>query len=191
LLAARPGLAGDLLAAHESLFTLGDNRARFPIFSGETVFALKSWDAARLQAALPAVSPAAGRRDRFTAALAAHRVRWLGWPDHFVPGVFQSRPLEVRLPAEFFPGADAVFQRWLQASHVPFCLRRTPHGYRLDFAPPRRAWLTAAEMTAAPAEFIARLTIGPKFDLGGWLAAWGTDGLFRQATAIFGGENEA
>ncbi len=192
LLAARPDLAGHLLAAHESLFTLGDNRARFPLFSGETVFALKSWDAARLLAALPGVlSPAVGRRDRFTAILAAHQVRWLGWADHFVPGVFQSRPLELRLPAEFFPAAAAIFQRWLQASHVPFCLRRTPRGYRLDFAPPRRAWLTAAEMTTAPAEFIARLTIGPKFDLGELLAAWGGDGLFRQATVIFGGENDA
>ena len=84
-----------------------------------------------------------------------------------------------------------VFQRWLQANHVPFSLRRAPQGYRLDLARPRPTGLAAAAVTVTPAEFIAHLTIGPKFDLAGLLAAWGVDGLFREATAIFGGENDA
>ncbi|MCX6997519.1 MAG: hypothetical protein NTV49_10645 [Kiritimatiellaeota bacterium] len=200
LLAALPKQTDNLRAARESLFTVGANSARFPIFSGETVFALKAWDAAPLRAALgglPAVaslcsgaSPAHRRRTAADPTLSPE-IRWLGGVEPFEPGVFRSRPLELRLPAEFFPRADAVFQRWLLARHVPFSLRRTPRGYRLDLAKPRPSGLAAAEVIAMPAEFIAHLTVGPKFDLGDLLAAWGVDGLFREATVIFGGENDA
>jgi radical SAM superfamily enzyme YgiQ (UPF0313 family) len=52
LLHALPDQAENLLGLREILFTAGDNAARWPVFSGETVFLLKAWDTDKLLSAL-------------------------------------------------------------------------------------------------------------------------------------------
>ena len=49
LLTQYPELADNLLAVRESLFTLRPNVSRFPAVGGETIFALKAWDAKALE----------------------------------------------------------------------------------------------------------------------------------------------
>ncbi len=60
LLAALPDQAENLLSARENLFTVGDHAARWPLFSGETVFAFKAWEPDRLLAALEKSSTGGG-----------------------------------------------------------------------------------------------------------------------------------
>ena len=59
-LALLPHQAENLLAARESLFTVGENAGRFPGWYGETICALTAWDAGALVDALAALPEGSG-----------------------------------------------------------------------------------------------------------------------------------
>lgn len=171
LLAAMPEQAENLLSVREILFTAGDNAARWPLFSGETVFALKAWNVEKLLAALVGCSPGT--------------IRWLGqeFPTLGKDGtpVFQTMAVELRLPAEFFPDAENVFQHWLKDRRIAFSLRRTDRGLSLQLDPKKKTFLATAELERHAAETFLQLTAGPAFDLADYIAAFGEPVLARQA----------
>ena len=174
LLTVLPGQAENLLGVREILFTPSDNAARWPIFSGETIFTLKSWDTAKLLAVL--------------AGFSSEKIRWLGlvFPNlgkDSVP-VFQTLEVELRLSTKFFPAAEYVFQHWLKARRVAFSLRRTDHGLNLQLDPKKKTFLTKAELERHDAETRFLLTAGPAFDLADFIAAFGDPNLARQAEAV-------
>jgi radical SAM superfamily enzyme YgiQ (UPF0313 family) len=174
LLAAQPDQAENLLSVREILFTAGDNAARWPVFSGETIFALKAWDAEQLLAAL--------------AGYSSEKVRWLGqeFPSlgkDSTP-VFQALEIELQLPTEFFPDAENVFQRWLKERRIAFSLRRTEHGLSLQLDPKKKTFLTKAELERHEGETRLNLTAGPAFDLAGFIAAFGDPNLARRADVV-------
>ncbi|MCX7007644.1 MAG: hypothetical protein NTY53_10435, partial [Kiritimatiellaeota bacterium] len=161
----------NLLGVREILFTAGDNAARWPVFSGETIFALKAWDTEELLAGM--------------AGFSSEKVRWLGqeFPSlgkDSAP-VFQALEIELRLPAEFFPDAENIFQRWLKERRIAFSLRRTDRGLNLQLDPKKKTFLTKTELERHDTETVFQLTAGPAFDLAELIAAFGDPNLARRA----------
>lgn len=210
LLAALPDQTENLLGVREILFTAGDNAARWPVFAGETVFALKAWNADKLLAALAESSnysadtlaggSSGSRTSKPTqpqpqelelpppspfAPTPEAPVRWLGqvFPNlgkDSVP-VFQTLEVELRLPAAFFPDAGNVFQGWLKARRIAFNLRRTDRGLSLQLDPKKKNFLATALLEQSPDGVTCHLTAGPAFDLAELMAAFGEPTLARQA----------
>ena len=210
LLAALPDQTDNLLGVREMLFTAGDNAARWPVFSGETVFALKAWNADKLLAALAESSNAsAGSLVGGTSSSRESKPTQLQPPDLELPPVgpfapspetpvhwlgqvvpnlgkdgtplFQALAIELRLPAAFFPDAAQVFQGWLKARRIAFNLRRTDRGLSLQLDPKKKNFLSAALLEQTPTGACFRLTAGPAFDLAELIAAFGDPNLARQA----------
>ena len=172
LLTARPKQTDNLLSVRESLFTSSDNVARWPVFSGETIFALKAWDTNKLLAAL--------------ARFASEKVRWLGqvFPSLGKDSrpIFQALEIELRLPTEFFLDAENIFQHWLKARHIAFSLRRTDRGLSLQLDPKRKTFIAKADLQRHDAETLFHLNVGPAFDLADFFIACGDTNLARQAS---------
>ena len=211
LLAALPDQTQNLLSVRESLFTSGDNAARWPIFSGETIFALKAWDVEKLLAEVAdhrysnrapvggASSPAKPTHPSNHAGLEApptkisdntpvEKIRWLGqeFPSLGKDNtpVFQALEIALRMPIEFFPDAENIFQRWLKARRIAFSLRRTDRGLSLQFDPKKKTFLTIAELERHEVETIINLIAGPVFDLTDFIAAFGDPNLARRAGVV-------
>jgi len=171
LLHALPDQAENLLGLREILFTAGDNAARWPVFSGETIFLLKAWDTDKLLSAL--------------AGFSSEPIRWLGQVAPVLgkdsTPVFQTLDIELRLPAGLFPDAAAVFLSWLRTRRIAFNLRRTDRGLSLQLDPKKKNFLSAALLEQATEGTLLRLTAGPAFDLADFFAASGDPNLARQA----------
>ncbi len=222
LLKALPEQAENLLGVRELLFTSGDHAARWPVFSGETLFTLKAWDTDKLLAALAKSFPCSGNPAtavadrRYSAPLVVgnscfrstpsallpkreqelpptssskpHRSPTILWLGQVYPSlgkdstpVFQALDIELRLPAEFFPDAENVFQRWLKERRLAFSLRRTDRGLSLQLDPKKKTFLSKAELERHNTGTVFQLTTGPAFDLGEFIAAFGDASLARQA----------
>ncbi|TAN38716.1 MAG: hypothetical protein EPN23_01590 [Verrucomicrobia bacterium] len=204
LLAIHPEQTENLLRVRESLFTTNENAERWPIFSGETIFALEAWDAKRLRTILEEnnflVGGSSSSRDArpvvpFTRELElpptkpssvgpTQKIRWLGeiFPNLGKTNtpVFQTLEIALHLPQEFFPDSENVFQRWLKTRRVAFSLRRTEHGLRLELDSKKKAFLAAANLEP----HLFRLTVGPAFDLADFLRAFGEPGRARRASVV-------
>ncbi len=119
LLAAHP-LHVTLLSVRESLFATKGLASRYSGLYGETVFALKAWDAHILGQVLAAGDELPGG------------TRFLGFVDEFTPGVFERMHLHLTLPSEHFPEAGLRLREYLQTEYVPVNIRGTAGGYVLD-----------------------------------------------------------
>lgn len=176
LLVTFPALAEVVLAARESLWTTKDNRRQFGYWHGETVFALKAWDAAALDCLEDAGALAGGGR-------------FLGWmPPDFEPGSFRQATLTLTLPTAHFPEAGPALRRFLQAAYVPVNVQRQGEGgFRFDIPEKARKKrvLLAGEYRQDAEHFAARLVITPKFDLLGYLRAFPGPSREREAEVVW------
>jgi len=165
LLTAWPELTDNLLSAQESLFTARQNRARYPIFHGETVFALRAWDREALRGALVAGGGADG-------------VEFLSLAQGFTPGCFRQARMLITLPLAHFPDAGPRLVAFLRAAYVSTNTRRQGAVYQLDL--PARALKKNVLLEGRYWEegnlFRAELLVS-KFDVGGFLRSLGADGL--------------
>jgi radical SAM superfamily enzyme YgiQ (UPF0313 family) len=170
LLRACPPLVDELLVARESLFTVGDNVDLLgDLPYGEGVFALEGWDEEGIREAL-----AGFEGEGFT---------FLGWAEGFEPGVFRQLALDLTLPVARFPDAGQRLRRFLQDNYVPTNVRREDSGYRFvvpDKALKKKA-LLGGSYEEVGGQFHAHLTVGPKFDLLGYLRSFGERGAYRLA----------
>jgi radical SAM superfamily enzyme YgiQ (UPF0313 family) len=177
LLARYPDLLDNLLSAEESLFTTKDNRRRYANWHGETVFALKAWDAVKLMEVL--------ERDIPVTCLPStvYRLRFLGWVDRFEVGMFARMELALTLPLAHFPDAGPQMRRVLQAAYAPVNIRRTQSGYQFDIPEKtlKKKILFEGEFMQDEATFSARLIVGPKFELLDYLRSFPEPERWREA----------
>lgn len=169
LLARYPELTDNLLSARESLFTVKPNDRRFPCVSGETVFALKAWDATALYQTL---FDAPEHTD--------DGLELVGPAKEFSPGEFQRLHLDIRLPGEFFPKPRARLEEYLRGAYLPYSLRREGEK-RLVFDLSSKALKKKITFGGSIEEweggFLVSLDAGAKFDLGEFLGRFGEKGL--------------
>jgi radical SAM superfamily enzyme YgiQ (UPF0313 family) len=197
LLDGRPELVENLLAVRESLFTVRPNDQRYPAMSGETVFALRAWDAAAVQRAVAETAapflPAAAEM------AAPEGFRILGPAEGFRPGEFTRLGLDVHLPARHFPEPRRTLEAYLRQAYLPYSLRRqgerrAGRGHRrYDFwVPPKgvkKKVILGGYFELGDEGFTARFDVGPRFDLGAFFQAFGDQhgvparDLFRYARA--------
>ncbi len=155
LLQVAPELTENLLSVREALFTVPPNDRRFPVMGGETVFALRAWDAEGLAKVL-------GRL-----ADLGDGVEVLGPAEDFRPGAFSLARVEVFLPGLSFAEGRVALEQHLREAYVPFSLRREGETYVLD-VPPRgqkKKILLGGLLENRPDGFFAVLEVGPKGDL--------------------------
>ena len=203
LLATFPALADTLLAARESLWTTKANRRQFGYWHGETVIALKAWDADALVCLEDAtVTPIRKKLTHHgdtenTESLElsqcpqclsglelANGARFLGWtPPDFEPGQFRQAEMALRLPSVHFPAAGDALRRFLHAAYVPVNARREEVGFRFDIPEKARKKrvLLAGDYRRDATHFAARLVVTPKFDLLGYLRSFAGASREREA----------
>jgi radical SAM superfamily enzyme YgiQ (UPF0313 family) len=170
LLSQHPPWTENLLSASECLFTVRPNDRRFPPLTGETVFALKTWDSGAIANALAADhSP--------TRELGSSRdgsaFDVLGLAEDFEPGVYSQVGLDLVLPARYFSDTRAHLERYLRDAYLPYSLRRISPGLagetRFCFDVPKKGLkkkiLYAGTFSLDERGMHAHLEIGPGFDL--------------------------
>ena len=171
ILTRYPELVDNLLAVRESLFTLHPNARRFPVMSGETVFALKAWDVEALRGTLADSGEHIGVGFEI-----------IGPAEGFTPGVFTRLHLDVHLPGDFFPQPRVHLEQYLRSAYLRYSLRREDIRYHFDL--PRKALkkriLFGGWFEVREDGFFASLDVGPKFDLMAFLHTCGAN-LFRHA----------
>ena len=170
MLSSQPSFVNNLLSARESLFTTKDNRRRYGPFHGETVFALRAWDTDEMLQTL-----LQGRQ--------LGNLVILGLAEGFEPGKLRSMQIDLTLPADHFPSAGEQLRDFLRGAYVPCNLRREGSGYRFDLPPKARKKRVLFDGGFEEAEggFIARLVVGPKFDLLGFLHSFPEPERHRRA----------
>ncbi|MGC9394787.1 MAG: radical SAM protein [Anaerolineae bacterium] len=183
LLARYPDLLDNLLSVEESLFTTKDNRRRYANLHGETVFALKAWDTARLIEILDSeISPPRlpSREDSRT----VYRPPFLGWADAFATGMFTRMELALTLPTMYFPDAGSQLRTFLHAAYAPVNLRREGEGYAFDVPEKalKKKLLFEGEFDQDENTFAARLVVGPKFELLDYLRSFPEPERWREAS---------
>ncbi|MBC7227183.1 MAG: radical SAM protein [Thermoflexales bacterium] len=164
ILASAPELTENLLSVREALFTVPPNSGRFPTLGGETVFALRAWDADALRMALAARS-----------AL-GEGIEVLGPVEDFNPGTFTKAHLVLSLPLPL-PAARAALEGYLRGAYVPFSLRRDGDGYGVE-VPPRglkKKVLFGGRLEGQEERTVIVLEVGPKLDLLALLRLAGCD----------------
>jgi hypothetical protein len=143
LLACAPELTDNLLSVREALFTVPPNDRRFPALGGETVFALRAWDADALRSVLAPLSRAAPDLSRPVAQdLSRSVVQDLSCSDLSCPGQDESCAtnaaqdlscpgrIEVLGPVdEFTPGAFAKAHLALSLPLLLPAVRAAIEGY--------------------------------------------------------------
>ncbi len=177
LLAQYPDLLDNLLSVEESLFTTKDNRRRFANLYGETVFALKAWDATQLLHILasedspPRLPPT------------VYRLLFLGWAEGFETGTFARAELVLTLPVVHFPDAGAQLRRFLHAAYAPVNVRRVGEAYVFDVPEKalKKKLLFEGEFSQDETTFSARLIVGPKFELLDYLRSFPASERWREA----------
>ena len=191
----------NLLSAREALFSAPANRGQYPAFAGETVFVLEAWDPAQLVFDLFPSEPCAlheptGAGEPFRARLpalgfdeggASEEVRLLGFAAGFEPGRFSRATLTLGLPREHFPDPGDRLVRYLRTSYVACNVRKV--GAKTALEIPKKAVkkksVFGGEIEEDDRRTVVRLTVGPKFDLGGFLASFGERGSHRYAEVAF------
>jgi hypothetical protein len=174
ILARYPELTDNLLSVRESLFTHPLNDRRFPTMSGETVCALKAWDAASLEHALAEPRWQAG-----------DHVRVIQLAEGFVPGTFTRLHLDLHLPAEHFSEPRQTLEHYLRDAYLPYSLRREGNRYRFDVPNKglKKKVILGGWFEASEEGFDASLDIGTRFDLMAFLAGFGEYGLCHYTKA--------
>ncbi len=170
LLTALPDQVDNLLAVQEVLFSRHDFRERFGVgLTGHLPFALTAWDTAALQAALERHGPELADGLRLVGALPA------------APEGLSRADLRLSLPTPFFSDAHEVLRDFLRAVYVPCNLRRHDALWVLDL--PSQALKKKVVLAGQYAPEIGemRLTVGPKFDLRGYLDRFALPGSWRAA----------
>lgn len=154
LLARLPSEIDNLLSAEEALFAAPSNRERFSIPSGDTVVALKAWDAPRLLAALDGIA------DLGDACVLGKRLT------AYAPGQFREASWQVVTPLPP-PQAEQALAAWLREAHLPFSLRRQPDGARLELAPAGLRKRSVLSASVTPHEAGSKVTVSftPKANL--------------------------
>jgi radical SAM superfamily enzyme YgiQ (UPF0313 family) len=157
LLERHPALLDNLLSVRETLFAGRDPRDRFPPWHGRSVFALTAWDPEALSASLgegPAGPP----------EVAAIRLR-------------------LQLPEPFFPLAGERLAEYLASEHAPATARRV--GPDLVLEPGARALkrkvLLEGVVRPHGQDFLAELTVGPRFRLRRYLELFPEPEAWRRA----------
>jgi len=194
-------MAGNLLSAREALFRAGANRDQFPASAGETVFALEAWDPAQLVSDLfPSVTCPQGRSvgedglppsESSALDVDVNRppdsVQVLGLAPGFEPGRFTRASLALRLPLEHFSAPGDRLVKFLRGSYVACNVRRV--GARSVLEMPKKSAKKKSVFAGGFEEVdgctVMRLTVGPKFDLGKFLASFGGRGQHRYAEVAF------
>jgi len=133
------------------------------MMAGETVFALRAWDAEALHKRLSEAAP-----DDL------EEVELLGPAEGFTPGAFTRMRLDLYLPAGVFPEPRRALDRYLCERYVPYSLRRDDErGTRYRFEVPRKGLkkrvLFGGTFQVERNGFAASLEVGPRFDLFAWL----------------------
>ncbi len=167
-----PDLTETLLSVQESLFTVRQNHQRYANFYGETVFGCKTW------------SP-----DLFLAALACAAsgtvpdVTVLGIVENFEPGVFQRTHFHLTLPTVAFPNAAQHLLNFLRDNYVSANARRSGAGWQLDLPAKalKKNLLFAGAYISTAVDFVAELTVSPKFDLLAFLQSFPDRDAYRLA----------
>jgi hypothetical protein len=174
-----PELSDTLLSVRESLFTHRDNVHRFPLWSGETVFALKAWDADILETGFFPKNPVSDNSI----------IHILRPAKGFTPGAFTRLHLDLFLPADLFPDPRARLEQYLRGAYLRYSLRREGHGYRFDLPPKslKKRILFNGFFEVGDDRFHARLDAGPKFDLREFLATFGPEDLAHHAEVKISG----
>ncbi len=157
LLAALPEQVDNLLATQEVLFSRPDFRTRFAGLYGVLPFALTAWDREALQAALTAHGAELAMGVRLVDVLPA------------APEGFARAHLRLHLPPEIFPAAHEVLRDALRAEYVACNLRRQDAGWTLDLPAQALKKKVVFAGSYTPETGVLDLTVGPKFDLLGYL----------------------
>ncbi len=157
ILARHPELAENLLAAEEALFSAGENEERQIIPSGETVLALKAWNAQTLAAA---VTTDSGDGPRLDAALlhADPHPPSVALPRAFAPGAFLRATWQLRTAAAPREAANHA-SAWLKELHLPHTLRRNQESWLIELAPAAAKKRCVFELCVSPAGEGASVTV--------------------------------
>jgi hypothetical protein len=197
ILRSHPSLVETLFGAQEALFSVGANSDRYPVYGGETVYALRTWDTAALRSELFPSGPPA--REALAAAMSARtagperrgeereeapgRLAILGPAIGFEPGRFSQATLTLRLPTRHFPQPADRLVRFLRSVYVPCNVRRVGAGRVLDL--PARALkkrhVLGGQIEDEGGSTLVRLVVGPKFDLEAFLKSFGGRARYRHA----------
>jgi radical SAM superfamily enzyme YgiQ (UPF0313 family) len=173
MLSSHPALVDNLLAVQESLFSTRENLRRYGPLYGETIIALRAWNADEVLTTL-VQQPSLG-------GLAI-----LGMAEGFEPGRFSSMQFNMTLPVDWFPDVGGRLRDFLRGIYVPCNLRREGRGYRVDL--PKKALkkkvLFDGEFEEVDGQFKARLVVGPKFDLLGFLRSFPQPERYRNAEVV-------
>ena len=174
LLARYPELCDNLLSAQEALFTTRENRRQYVNLCGETVFALKAWDAAAM---LDLLSRGGGEEASLS---------YLGVAAGFEPGSFVKMRLTFSLPLRYFPEAGQRLRDFLRDAYVSTNIRRDEAGYCFDLPDKalKKKLLFAGRYVLRGGACDFDLTVGPKFDLVGFLRAFDNPARYRQIRAV-------
>ena len=151
ILSRHPELTDNLLDVEESLFSAGENEDRLVIPSGETVLALRAWDAAAAMAAV------AGTNALFHAVPLRQA---------FTPGVFTRATWQLVTAAAPREAAQMASD-WLTGLRLPHTLRRDGDRWRLDLAPAAAKKKCVFELFVSPEPqgTCVTLTFAPKASL--------------------------
>ncbi len=132
LLAALPEEVDNLLSVEEALFTSPDYRELFPMPAGETVLALKAWDARRLTTRLQALT--AQGASVVAGGACGTELALLAVLPAFAPTQCRAATWQVTSAAAL-PVMEAALTGWLKELHLPFTLRRLEAGAQFELAP--------------------------------------------------------
>lgn len=173
ILCRYPELVDNLLSVRESLFTLRCDACRFPYLGGETVFALKAWNAKALGSSFFADSQAPE----------SPLVQIVRPARGFTPGTFTRAHVEVSLPGDFFPEPRVRLEQYLRGAYLRYSVRREGGRYWFDLPTKalKRKILFEGWFEVREDGFLASLDVGPKFDLMGFLYTFGQPNLARHA----------
>lgn len=165
LLRLHPDWTDRLLSVRESLFTTAANARRFPSLSGETVFALKSWEQITGQAEVG---------DGFEV---------LGPAEGFTPGEYTRLTLQVFLPTAHFAEPRKRLEAYLQKEYLGYSLKRQDQRFVFDVHKPglKKKLVLGGWFEAVTGGWRAYLEVGVRFDVMAWLEGFGSRNLHHQA----------
>jgi hypothetical protein len=149
LFSEHPALVDTVLSVHEALIGPWCGDRLVSAWHGATVAAVTAWEWS--DEAASALGPAV---------------------PSFEPGSFATLDLEVDLPHAVFPWAVEGIEGWLRTDRTPATVRRTDAGWSIGLPEAwskRRALLGGGWHDTGDGIVVA-LTVGPKFDLPGFLA---------------------
>jgi hypothetical protein len=110
-------------------------------------------------------------------------VQFREWVVGFVPGAFARMELALTLPTVYFPNAGPQLRASLHAAYAPVNIRRVGGGYAFDLPEKtlKKKLLFEGEFSQDETAFMARLVVGPKFELLDYLRSFPESERWREA----------